>query len=149
MVLSANGGSHQKWRRNIRARISPGLRGNLRSNHYSIDTERALLDINAGHLDRIFIFESNAEFVRQTNLHWLSQDGIGSVEAQRVGLVGRPGEDCEPAPAETGCCSTSTRYSFARDNQRFARRGLATGSFLGNQAAEKSQEKSWCYCRSE
>jgi hypothetical protein len=150
VVLSASCGSHQKWWRSIRARIPRGLRGDLRSDSYPIDTESALLDINAQHFDRIVIFKGNAEVVRRADFHVLGQHGVGTVEAQRFALAGRPSEDgaenrdgriaqvFEPATTETGSCATSTHDRFARDNQRLARRGLAIESLWDNQAADKS-----------
>ena len=130
VALEAKGRSHQKWRRNIRARISRGLRDNFRSDHCLIETKAAPLNINAEHFDRIF--KSNAEVVRQADLHLSRQHGIGTIGAQRVAQV------CASATTETGRCRANTRDRFARDNQRLARRGLAIERSLGNQAAEKS-----------
>lgn len=149
MAFSANFESHQKWRRNIPARIPRALRDHLRSDHCPIATERAL-DINAEHFDRIVIFKSNTEFARQADLHLRGQYEIGIAEARRVALVGRASENgprrqdgrivqvCALAPTETGRCPIGIRNCFARDNQRLARRGMAIERFLGNQAAEKS-----------
>ena len=93
-----------------------GLRGNPRSKLYPIDLRDALLDSNAQHFDRIVIFKSNVEFIRETDLHLLAPYGIGTI-------------------TETRRCPIGRHYCPAR-------RGFATGRLPSNKAAQKSQEKS-------
>jgi hypothetical protein len=115
-VLSANCGSHQKWWRNIRARIPRRLRDNFRSAHFPIETESALLEIDAEHFDRIF---KRDVLVRQPNLRFLRQHGIETMEAGRAALVDRGAED----------------------DARFARRGLSEKRWSESEQAEKCQRK--------
>lgn len=143
MVLPAIFRSHQEWWRNIRARLPGDLRDNLRSDHCPIDTKGPLLDIKTEHFDRIFIFKSNAEFIRQSDLRWVGPRGLETVETRRAALAGA--WVCEPAATETGIHPGSIRQRFSRDSQRLVRRGFAEEASMGNQAAKKSQR----HCRSE
>lgn len=67
-MFSVNGGSHQKGRRNTYARTLRSLAGDSGPDPYLIDTESALLNINAQHFDRIVIFKGNAKFLGEADV---------------------------------------------------------------------------------
>lgn len=81
-----------------------------------------MLDTKAQHFDGIVIFQGNSKFLGEADLHLQAQHEIGSIAKTRR------------FPIRTHNCP-------ARGNPRLARRDLATGCLLGNEAAEKSQEK--------